>query len=50
MFSNVIISHVISLVLKYNDTDSVNGSLIRRSVISDGQKTCSSEGVSLIGI
>ena len=40
---------VISLVLWDSDTDSENVSLIRYSV-SVGQKTCSSEGVSLIGI
>ena len=44
MFSNVI-----SLVLRDNDTDLENVSLIRRSV-SDGQKTCSSRVVSLICI
>ena len=49
MFCNVIISNVISLVLKDSDTDSGNVSLIWRSV-SDGQKTCSSKGVSLMGI
>ena len=43
MFSNVI-----SLVLRDSDTDSENVSLIRHSV-SDGQKTCNSKGVSLIG-
>ena len=42
-------SNVISLVLRDSDADSENVSLIRRSV-SDGQKTCSSNGVSLIGI
>ena len=49
MFCNVIINNVISFVLRDGDTDSENLSLIRHSV-SDGQKTCSSEGVSLIGI
>ena len=49
MFINVIISYVISLVLKDSDTDSENVSLIRLSV-SDGQKTSSSKGESLIGI
>ena len=42
-------SDVSSLVLRDSDTDSENVSLIRRSV-SDGQETCSSKGVSLIGI
>ena len=41
--------NVISLVLRDSDTDSENVSLIRRSV-SNSQKTCSSTGVSLIGI
>ena len=49
MFRNVIISKVISLVLRNSDTDSENVSLIRHSV-SDGRKTCSANGVSLIGI
>ena len=49
MFSNDIISNVISLVLKDGDMDSENLSLIWRSV-SDGQKTSSSKDVSLIGI
>ena len=40
-------SYVISLVLKESDTDSENVSLIWHSV-SDGQKACSSKGVSLI--
>ena len=44
MFSNVI-----SLVVKGSDTDSENVSLIWHSE-SDGQKTCSSKGVSLIDI
>ena len=47
MFSNVIFSNVIRLVLRDSDTDSENVSLIRCSV-TDGQKTCSSKGVSLI--
>ena len=37
MCSNVIISNVISLALRYIDTDSENASLIRRSA-SDGQQ------------
>ena len=49
MFSNVIISKVISLVLRDGDTNSEKVSLIRHSV-SDGQKICSSKGVSVIGI
>ena len=44
-FSCGMFSNVISLVLRDSDTDSENVSLIRRSV-SDGQKTCSSKGVS----
>ena len=48
MFSNVIISNVISLVLRDSDTDSENVSVIRRSV-SDGQISCSLKCVSLIG-
>ena len=48
MFSNVIISSVISLVLRDSDTDSENVSLTQCSV-SDGQKTLSSKGVSLLG-
>ena len=44
-----IISNVICLVLKDSNTESENVSLIQRSV-SDGQRTCSSTGVSLIGI
>ena len=44
MFSNVI-----SLVLRDSDTDSENVSLIWLS-LSNGQKACSSKGVSLIGI
>ena len=48
MFSNVIINSVISLVLRDSDTDSENVSLIQCSV-SDGQKTLSSKGVSLLG-
>ena len=48
-FSCGMFSNVISLVLKQSDKDSENVSLIRFSV-SDGQKTCSSKGVSLIGI
>ena len=47
MFSNVI-RNVISLVLRDTDTDSKNVIFVRRS-ISDGQKTCSSKGISLIG-
>ena len=43
MFSNVI-----SLVLSDSDSDSENVSLIRR-LVSDGQKTCISKGISLIG-
>ena len=42
-------SNVISLVSRDSDTDIVNVSLILRS-ISDGQKTCSSKGISLIGM
>ena len=42
-------SNVISLVLWDFDTDSENVSLIRRSV-SDGQKTCRPNGVTLIDI
>ena len=42
-------SSVISLVLRDSDSDSDNVSLILFSV-SDGKKTCSSKGVSLIGI
>ena len=49
MFNNLIFSNVISLVLRDSDTDSENVSLIWLSV-SDGQKACSSKGVSLIGI
>ena len=49
IFSNVIITNVISLILKDSDMDSENVSLIQHSV-SDGQKTYSSKGVSLIGI
>ena len=49
MFSNVSISNVIGLVLRYSDIGSENISFIRLSV-SDGQKTCSSKCVSLIGI
>ena len=49
MFSNVIISNVISLVLRDSDTDSQNVSLILRSV-SDGQKSYNSKDVSMIGI
>ena len=49
MFSNLIISNVISLVLRDSDTDAEKVSLIRRSV-SDGQKTYNSEDVSLEGI
>ena len=49
MLSNVIISNVISLFLRNSDMDSENVSLILHSV-SDGQKTFSSKGVSLIGI
>ena len=49
MFSNVIISDVISLDLWDSDINSEKVSLIWRSV-SDGQKICSSKGVSLIGI
>ena len=49
MLSNVIICNVISLVLRGTDTDSENVSLIRHS-LSDGQKICSSNGVSLTGI
>ena len=49
MFSNVIISNIISLILRDNDLDSENVSLIRLSM-SDGQKTCNSNVVSLIGI
>ena len=48
MFSNFIISNIISLVLSDSDTESENVNLIRCSV-SDGQKTCSSKVVSLIG-
>ena len=47
--SYVVFSNVISLVLRDSDMGSKNISLIRRSVL-DGQKTCSSKGVSLIGI
>ena len=47
MFSNVNISHVISLVLKDSDTDLENVSLIRRSV-SDGHKYAFNRGVSYI--
>ena len=47
MFSDVIISNVISLVFMDSDTDSENDGLIRRSV-SDDQKTCNVKGVSLI--
>ena len=43
------LSSVISLVSRDSDTDSENVSLIRRSV-SDGQKTCSSKDLSLMGI
>ena len=49
MFCNVIISNVISQVLKDSDADSENISLIRHSV-SDGPKTCSSKGVSLMAV
>ena len=42
-------SNSISLVSRDSDTDSENISLIQRFV-SDGQKTCSLKGVSLIGI
>ena len=48
-FSSGMFSNDISLVLRECDTDSENVSLIRRTV-SDGQKTCNSKGVSLIGI
>ena len=44
MFSNVIISDVIGLVLRNSDTDSEHISFIQSSV-SDGQKTCSSKNV-----
>ena len=44
MFSKVIISNAISLVLRNSDTDSENLNLIRRSV-SGSQKTCVSQGV-----
>ena len=44
-----ILSNVTSHVFRDRDTDSGNISLISLSV-SDGQKTCSSKGVSLIGI
>ena len=47
MFSYVIISNAISLIL--SDMDSENISLIQHSV-SNGQKTCSSKGVLLMGI
>ena len=40
MFSNIIISYAIRLVLRDSDTDSEKVGLIRRSVL-DGQKTCS---------
>ena len=43
------LNDVISIILKNSDTDSESVSLIQRSV-SDGQKTCTSKGVSLIGI
>ena len=44
MFTNVIISDVIGLVLRNSDTDSEHVSFIQSSV-SDGQKTCSSKDV-----
>ena len=47
--SNVIHGNVTILVLRDSGTDSENVNFIRRSV-SDGQKTCSSKGVSLTGI
>ena len=47
--SCVCFSNVISLILRDSIMDSENVSLIQPSV-SDGQKTCSSKGVSLIGI
>ena len=43
------LNDVISIILRNSDTDSENVSLIQRSV-SDGQKTCTPKGVSLIGI
>ena len=58
MFSYVINSKVISLVLKDSDMDSENISLIWHQhmmmmiwhTVSDGQKTRRSKGVLLIGI
>ena len=44
-----VISKVISLVLRDSDTDSESVSLRLRSV-SGGQKTCSSKGLSLMGL
>ena len=44
-----IVSNVLNLALRDRDTDTENVTLIRLSV-SDDQKTCSSKGVSLVGI
>ena len=47
--SCIMFSNVFHLLLRVNDMESENVTLIRRSV-SDGQKTSSSKGVSLIGV